>query len=220
MTEKPVNSTLKAVLEYGPLIIFLGSFFLLKDRHLTIGGTDYKGIIIVTAVFIVVMVLATLILWRLSGRLSSIQIFSLASVLLMGGLTIYLNDERYLKMKPTLYYMAVAGILGVGLLQGKSYLKVVLGPLTPLKDEGWMILTRRFAAFFLGLAVLNEVVWRNTSTETWVLFKVFGFTALLFGFFLSQAGLLQRFAAPEGETPKPAGAEDGQGAGSDPDKTT
>lgn len=194
MDEKTVDARVKAALEFGPLVFFLVAFFWLKDRHFLIMGNDYKGIIVVTAAFIVVMALATLALWRLTGVLSKMQLFSLVTVILLGGATVYLNDERYLKMKPTAFYVVCGGILGVGLLQGKSWLQPLMGNALPLQDKGWLILTRRFMLLFFTLAVANELVWRNFSTETWVWFKVIGLMAATFVFIAFQARLFETYA--------------------------
>ena len=125
------------------------------------------------------------------------QLITLAIVLVMGTMTVWLNDERFFKMKPTLIYAFFAGVLGFGLLQGKSYLRLVMDEALPMQAEGWMVLTRRITGFFAGLAVLNEVVWRNFSTEIWVDFKIFGLTGAMFLFFLTQARLLERYGIPK-----------------------
>ena len=114
----------------------------------------------------------------------------------MGGLSVWLNDERFIKMKPTLLYLAFGGVLAFGLWRGQSYLKLVMEEALPMQTEGWMILTRRLCAFFFALALANEVVWRLFSTETWVSFKTFGLTAALFLFFVTQAKVIERFALP------------------------
>jgi intracellular septation protein len=121
------------------------------------------------------------------------QIMTAVLVTVFGGLTVWLNDDRFIKMKPTLIYLIFAGILGFGLLRGQSYLRLVMQDALPMQVEGWMILTRRFTAVFFGLAVLNEVIWRFFSTDTWVYFKTFGLTAVLFGFFMTQAPLLAKY---------------------------
>ena len=121
------------------------------------------------------------------------QIVTLVVVLFMGGLSVWFNDEHFFKMKPTIIYVFFAGALGVGLLQGKSYLRLVMEEALPMQPEGWMILTRRIAVFFALLAVANEVIWRNFSTETWVWFKVFGLTIAMFAFLFSQARLFSRY---------------------------
>lgn len=203
MAEKKINAGLKMALEFGPLVLFLAAFMFLKDRHFLIGGADYKGIIIVTGLFIIVMTIATGLLWALTGSLSRMQVFSLISVILLGGATVFLNDERYLKMKPTVFYLVCASILGAGLLQGKSYLQSLMGTVMPLRPEGWMILTRRFAVFFFALAIFNELIWRNFSTETWVYFKVFGLLIATVLFVFAQSRIYERFAIEEdGADPK------------------
>ena len=168
-----------------------GRYF--KDRSFDIGGLTYSGFIVVTAAFVLVFAASILALWRLTGRLSPMQIVTLVVVLFMGGLSVWFNDEHFFKMKPTLIYVFFAGALGVGLLQGKSYLRLVMEEALPLQPEGWMILTRRIAVFFVLLAVTNEVVWRNFSTETWVWFKAVGLTVAMFLFLLTQARILTRY---------------------------
>jgi intracellular septation protein len=110
-----------------------------------------------------------------------------------GGLSIWLNDERFFKMKPTMIYLLFAGVLGFGLLRGQSYLESVMDQALPMEREGWMILTRRVVAFFLGLAVANEVIWRTMSTDAWVNFKTFGLTLGTFAFFATQMGLFSKY---------------------------
>jgi intracellular septation protein len=130
------------------------------------------------------------------------QIVTLVLVTVFGGLTILLNDERFFKMKPTMIYALFAGILGFGLLRGQSYLRVVMGEMMPMDHEGWMKLTLRIALLFVGLAVANELIWRNLSTDTWVKFKTFGLPIIMFGFFMTQSGLLGRHAIePEDKKP-------------------
>jgi intracellular septation protein len=135
----------------------------------------------------------TAILWKLTGKISPMQIMTAVLVTVFGGLTVWLNDDRFIKMKPTLIYLIFAGILGFGLLRGQSYLRLVMQDALPMQVEGWMILTRRFTVVFFGLAVLNEVIWRFFSTDTWVYFKTFGLTAVLFGFFMTQAPLVAKY---------------------------
>lgn len=190
---KKLNSGVKLALELGPIALFFAGYVKLKDQVFTIGGTEYDGFIVVTALFIPLMVLTTGILWGLTGKLSKMQIATVVLVVLFGGLSVWLNDERFFKMKPTMIYVLFGGMLGFGLLRGQSYLRVVMEEALPLQPEGWMILTRRLCAFFFGLAVANEVVWRTMSTEAWVNFKTFGLTAALFLFFMTQGGVLSRY---------------------------
>jgi intracellular septation protein len=124
-------------------------------------------------------------------------------VAVFGGLTIWLHDETFIKVKPTIIYAMFAAILGYGLWSGRPVLKSVLESAYPeMQDRGWQLLTRNWALFFAAMAVLNEVVWRSVSTDTWVQFKVWAVTLLSFGFALSQAPILMKYGA-EDETPPP-----------------
>ena len=191
--EKKVSPGLKLALELGPVALFFAGYVMLKDRVFTFGGTEYDGFIVVTALFIPLMLVTTGLLWWLSGKLSKMQVATVVLVVLFGGMSVWLNDERFFKMKPTMIYVLFGGILGFGLLRGQSYLRAVMEEALALQPEGWMILTRRLCAFFFALAVANEAVWRLMSTEAWVNFKTFGLTAALFLFFMTQGGLLSRY---------------------------
>lgn len=193
MAERKIGTGLKLALELGPVAAFFIGYLRLKDHVFTIGGTEYAGFIVITAAFIPLMILSTGALWALTGKLSKMQIVTLVLVVVFGGLSVWLNDERFFKMKPTMIYTLFAGVLGVGLLRGKSFLSQVIGEALPMEHEGWMILTRRLALFFAGLAALNEVIWRGFSTETWVSFKTFGLTAALLVFFATQSGVMSRY---------------------------
>jgi intracellular septation protein len=192
--ENKVNPWVKAALEFGPVLAFFVAFGWLKERTVTLGGTEYGGFILATALFVPLLVVSTLILWRLTGRLSPMQIVTVVLVIVFGGLSVWLNDERFFKMKPTIIYVLFAAVLGFGLLRGTSYLRYAMDGVVPLKPEGWMILTRRVTAFFAGLAVLNEAVWRTMSDQAWVNFKTFGLTVGVFGFFMLQGKLFERYA--------------------------
>ena len=197
MSGKKIDPWVKIGLELGPVALFFVGYRWFKDRSFIIAGHEYSGFIVMTFVFIFIFGASILILWRLTGRLSPMQLVTLAIVVVMGGMSVWLNDERFFKMKPTLIYAFFAGVLGFGLLRGKSYLRLVMDEALPMQPEGWMVLTRRITGFFAGLAVLNEVVWRNFSTEIWVDFKIFGLTGAMFLFFLTQARLLERYGMPE-----------------------
>lgn len=195
MAGRKINPWLKIGLELGPIVAFFVAFGQLKDLRVTVAGTEYGGFILATAGFIPLMVVSTLILWRLTGRVAPMQIATLVLVVVFGGLSVWLNDVRFFKMKPTLIYLLFAGVLGYGLLRGRSYLALVMDEAVPLRPEGWVILTRRLIGFFLALAILNEVIWRTLSDQAWVNFKTFGLTAAIFVFFLAQGRLFQRYAS-------------------------
>ncbi|TLP67180.1 septation protein IspZ [Parasedimentitalea maritima] len=204
MAKAKINPTLKMVLEMGPIVLFFIGYLKLRDSSFTIAGNDYQGFIIVTAAFIPLMVLSSGILWKLTGHLSKMQIATLVLVIVFGSLSVWFNDERFFKMKPTIIYLLFGGMLGFGLLRGKSYLKVVMEEVLPMQQEGWMILTRRLCGFFLGLALLNELIWRTQSTDNWVYFKTFGLTAGVFIFFMSQSALFQKYGEESEDTPDAA----------------
>ena len=203
MKKRELNPLVKMAFEIGPLIAFFVAFGRMKENTYTFFGTEYSGFITVTAAFIVVMLVTTAILWALTGTLSKMQILSLVLVVIMGGLTVYLNDEMFIKMKPTLLFGFFGVVLGVGLLRGRSYLRDVMDAALPLKPEGWMILTRRLALFFISLAVANELIWRFGSTEAWVFFKTFGDTLALLAFFASQYPLLEKYSTEGSENTNP-----------------
>jgi intracellular septation protein len=199
---RKIHPGLKFALELGPIVLFFVGYVKLKDQAFTVLGTEYSGFILMTALFIPLMLLTTGILWALTGKLSKMQIATVVLVVVFGGLSVWLQDERFFKMKPTMIYLLFGGALGFGLLRGQSYLKLVMEEALPLQPEGWMILTRRLTAFFFALAVANEAVWRLMSTEAWVNFKTFGLTAALFVFFMTQGGVLTRYGIEEDKDSK------------------
>ncbi len=184
-------------LELGPIAIFFVAYLRLKDQSFTIAGVEYSGFIVVTAAFIPLLLLATGILWRLTGHLSRMQAVTAVLVVVFGGLSVWLNDERFFKMKPTIIYLLFGGALGLGLLRGQSWLELVMSEALPMTRQGWMILTRRLMLFFLALAVANEIVWRMMSTDAWVSFKTFGLPGAVFAFFIAQGGLFRRHGIAE-----------------------
>ena len=197
MSNDTLPKWVKPLLEFGPVLVFFVAYLAMKGTSYKLGGSEYDGFILVTALFVPLLLVSTAILWKLTGKISPMQIMTAVLVTVFGGLTVWLNDDRFIKMKPTLIYLIFAGILGFGLLRGQSYLRLVMQDALPMQVEGWMILTRRFTAVFFGLAVLNEVIWRFFSTDTWVYFKTFGLTAVLFGFFMTQAPLLAKYGLEE-----------------------
>ncbi|MDJ0821202.1 MAG: inner membrane-spanning protein YciB [Paracoccaceae bacterium] len=200
MDNPQINPMLKSALEFGPILGFFVAYLWLKDEVFAIGGTDYEGFIVVTAGFIPVFLASIGALWWLTGHLSRMQLVTAVLIVVFGGLSVWLNDERFFKIKPTLIYLLFGGLLGFGLMRGQSYLRVVMEGLMPLREEGWMILTKRVTGLFFGLALLNELVWRSMSTEVWVYFKTFGLTAAIFLFFIFQGGLFKRYGLePEDE---------------------
>jgi intracellular septation protein len=188
-TTSPNAGKYRFWIDFGPLLVF----FLV----------NYKwGIYYATGSIMAVMPVAMLASWKLMGRVSNILWFSGALVLIFGGLTIYLQDERFIKIKPTILFAVFSVVLLVGLRRGNALLKYLFeGAFPPMNDRGWFLLTRNYAFFMLFKAALNEAVWRNVSTDTWVSVKVWGFTALTFAFILTQMPMMMRHAKSEGKTP-------------------
>ncbi|MBU2999163.1 septation protein IspZ [Roseovarius nubinhibens] len=197
MAEKKINGALKTALELGPIAAFFVAYLWLKDEVFTIGGTEYDGFVVVTAGFIPVFLASIAALWWLTGHLSRMQVVTAVLIVVFGGLSVWFNDPRFFKMKPTIIYLLFGGVLGAGLLRGQSYLQSLMDGLMPLTHEGWMILTRRLMIFFFGLAILNEVIWRTMTEETWVYFKTFGLTAAIFLFFITQGKVFSAHSTEE-----------------------
>jgi len=172
---------LRLALDLGPLLIFFGMNAL-------------YGIFTATAVFMVAIAIALITSRLLTGQFAKMPLVTAVFVMVFGGLTLYLQDETFIKIKPTIIYLLFAGILLGGLAVKRVFLQSLLGEAFELSDTGWRKLTYRWAWFFVFLAVLNEIVWRTFTTDTWVTFKVFGLLPLTLVFAVSQAGLMQRHA--------------------------
>lgn len=174
---------LKLAVEIGPLVVF----FIVNAR---------AGIFWGTGVFMVATIAALIASRFMFGRIPVMPLVSGACVIVFGGLTLYLQDDHFIKIKPTIVNALFAAALFGGLLAGHSLLKVVFGEVFRLNEDGWRKLTLRWACFFVFLALLNEVVWRTVSTDTWVSFKVFAIMPLTMAFALSQIGLLRAHEIP------------------------
>ncbi len=174
---------LKLAVEVGPLVVF----FIVNAR---------AGIFWGTGVFMVATIAALIASRFLFGRVPVMPLISGVCVIVFGGLTLWLQDDHFIKIKPTIVNALFAAALFGGLLAGHSLLKVVFGEVFRLNEDGWRKLTLRWAFFFAFLAILNEVVWRTVSTDTWVSFKVFAIMPLTMIFALAQIGLLRAHEIP------------------------
>ena len=187
MPQRPqLNPLLKLVLDLGPLVLF----FAANGRY---------GIFAATGVFMAAVLAALLVSYVLTRRLPIMPVITAIIVVVFGGLTLVLHDATFIKVKPTLIYLLFGGVLLGGLAFGKSLLGIVFDSVFHLTEEGWRKLTLRWAIFFFALAVLNEMVWRNVSTDTWVTFKVFGVLPLTLLFGALQVPLVKRYAAEPAE---------------------
>ncbi|MCC6001023.1 MAG: septation protein IspZ [Pararhodobacter sp.] len=182
---------LRQILEYGPLLVFLVVYFLMRDQTVTLGNTEYAGFIIAIVAFTPLQLVSALVLRRLTGRLSRMQVATLVLVVVLGGITVALNDERFFKMKSTFVFGTFSLLLWIGLWRGQSWLAYVLEDALPISHAGWMILTRRMAWFFLAFAAANEVIWRNFSTDVYVIWDTFGQMGVMFAFLLSNFRLIE-----------------------------
>jgi intracellular septation protein len=212
MNENNVNPLLKLLLDIGPLAVFFLTFRYARPlleiptirgliEPLT-GGEALAGqsgpLFVATAFFMVAILISLKVSWWLTRHVPRMALVTAVVVAVFGGLTLWLQDETFIKMKPTIIYTVFAAVLGFGLLRGRSYLKSLMGMAMPLDDAGWLIFTRRWVAFFVGMALLNEAIWRTQPTETWVVFKTFGALPLTFVFLAFQWPLLKRHMIEEG----------------------
>jgi intracellular septation protein len=180
----PGPNWLKPVTDYGPLAVFFGVY--LK-----------WGLMPATAALIAATVVALVISLIMVRRVPLMPLITAIVVGVFGGLTLWLHDDTFIKMKPTIVQAILGAILLGGLVVGKPLLKPVMGTAWNMDEAGWRKLTLRFALFFLAMAVLNEFVWRTQSTDFWVNFKVFGLFGLTMVFSLAQMPLLQRHRIPD-----------------------
>ena len=193
MAEVKQNSIIKVILEFGPIIVFFLAYRYAPLPDLFEGDESLERIIFATKAFIPAILLTVLIGYLQTKTVAKMPLFTAVIVLVFGGLTIWLRDETFIKMKPTIIYLVFASLLGIGLLRGRSYLKSLMEVALPMKDEGWIILTKRFTLLFIGLAIANEYIWRSFTTDVWVTFKTFGLPITTFIFFFAQAKLIQKY---------------------------
>src|ERR1041385_184739 len=163
----------KLATELGPLIVFF------------VANAKYH-LFVATGAFMVAIVVAIIASYVVTRHVPLMALVTGAIVLVFGTLTLVLHDETFIKVKPTIIYGLFAAILGGGLLFGRSFIAVMFDQMFNLTPHGWRILTMRWALFFFGMAVLNEVVWRTQTTDFWVNFKVFGVTPLTMVFAITQ----------------------------------
>lgn len=188
-----MTQLVRLLIEAGPLAVF----FIANSQ---------AGIMVGTALFMVATAIALTFSWRMERRLPVMPLVGAGFVLLFGGLTLWLQDELFIKLKPTLVNLLFATVLFVAYFMRRNVLKHVLGSVLSLREEGWRSLGIRWACFFVVLAVLNEVVWRTQTTDAWVNFKVFGIMPLTLLFSALQTPLILRNQIPEDDKTDDSGA--------------
>ena len=181
------------LIDYGPLILFFLTNFLAPVPTVV-------RIFYATGVFMAAMIVAMLFSQIRYRSISPMLWFSGIMVVIFGGLTLWLHDERFIKVKPTIYYSAVAALLLFGLLTKRNLLKVVLGAAYPgLRERGWYLLTRNWIVFFVVMAGVNEAIWRTTSTEFWAGSKLWLFIPATFVFAAANVPMLLRHGLADEE---------------------
>lgn len=206
----PENGLLKLMLEMGPLLVFFLAnnkpqlfrplFADILPAKLVDG--PQSGIFLATAAFMVAMVVSLVLTRVLLNKLPIMPLVSGAVVMVFGGLTLFFQDDLFIKLKPTIVNSLFGAVLLGGLAFGKPLLPYVLGTVFRLTAEGWRVLTFRWGVFFFVLAAINEIVWRLFSTDFWVAFKVWGVMPITMVFAMAQLGVMQKHALPDESDPR------------------
>lgn len=190
--KKELPQGLKLALDFAPLVAFFVAYKL--------GGVYWA-----TSIIIALTIVSLITGYAMTGRVAKFPLFSGILITVMGGLTLYLQNDMFVKMKPTAANLIFAGILGGGLLSNRMFLKDLLGSAIEMPVNAWRTLTWRWVVFFLVLAGLNEYVWRSMSEATWVNFKVFGLMGLTMVFAIANAPFMARHMPREDEKPSADG---------------
>ncbi|MDA0662110.1 MAG: septation protein A [Proteobacteria bacterium] len=182
----PDKAWVKPLSDYGPIVVFFAAYM----------GWD---LLVATAALMAATAIALAVSLAVNKRVPLMPLITAGVVGVFGGLTLALNDDTFIKLKPTIVQALIGAVLLGGLLFDKALLKPVMGSAWPMDDAGWRKLTRNFGLFFLVMAVANEIVWRTQTTDFWVTFKVFGIMALTFAFSMTQIPILNRHRVDEEE---------------------
>ena len=182
-----MSPALKMALDLGPVLVFVIGYWLL-------------GIYWATGLVMVAIACAVAIEYSLERKVSPMLLITFVLVLIFGGLTLWLTNDIFIKMKPTILYAMFAAVLAGGLLSDRVFLKYLLGQTLQLPDHAWRVLTWRWASFFLALAIANEILWRSVSTDTWVALKL-GVMPLTLIFALAQTPFILRNQIEADKTP-------------------
>lgn len=182
---------LKPTVEYAPIIAFFVAY-------------KMYDLLTATAVLMAMTTIGLALSYAIARRVPMMSVVTTVIVAVFGGLTLWLNDDRFIKMKPTILEAAFGLILLGGVLWKRLFLKMLLGEAFPMDDTGWRTLTIRFSVFFFAMAVLNEIVWRNVAESWWVDFKVFGLPLLTFAFMVCQIPMIMRYSREKTDREPPS----------------
>jgi intracellular septation protein len=175
---------MKFLLEFAPILAFFVAYKL-------------AGLPTATAILIILTLLSAALTYQREKRIPMMMLVTAAIVALFGGLTLWLEDETFIKMKPTIINLLFGAVLLGGVLMKKGFIGKILGESIPMTERGWLLLSRNYGVFFLCMAALNEYVWRNFSTDFWVNFKLFGLIGLTLLFAASQIPMMQKYQTEE-----------------------
>ena len=181
---KQSHPFLRPVIEFGPILVFLFAYYV-------------ADLFVATASIMLATTFVLFLSYLVERHIPAMPLITAGIVGIFGGLTIWLQDETFIKMKPTIIQAIFGTVLISGLLVKRLFLKSLMGAVWHITDEGWRILTLRFTIFFFLVAALNEIVWRTQTTEVWVNFKVFGIMGLTLVFVITQLPLLKRYAVED-----------------------
>jgi intracellular septation protein len=182
----------KLALEMGPLVVF---FLVNSYGDRWFGVAPDRRLFLATGIFVVAVLASLAVTWTLIRKLPVMPLVSAVVVTVFGGLTLILHDDLFIKLKPTIVNTLFGAVLVWAGLTGRNVLKLVLDSVFTLTDEGWRLLTWRWAFFFFVLAAINEIVWRTQTTDFWVAFKVWGIMPLTMVFAMAQMPLIMRHDA-------------------------
>jgi intracellular septation protein len=184
--KKQLNPILKLVLDIGPLVLFFAA-------------NSKFGIFAATGSFMVAVLIALTVSYAMTRHIAIMPVVTAGIVLVFGGLTLFLHDDLFIKLKPTIIYVLFGGTLLAGLALDKPFLSILFDQMFHLSEEGWRKLTWRWALFFFALAIANEIVWRTQTTDFWVSFKLFGVVPLTFLFGALQMPLINKYSVERKE---------------------
>ncbi len=179
--KKQLNPILKLVLDIGPLVLFFAA-------------NSKFGIFAATGAFMVAVLITLTVSYAMTRHIAIMPVVTAVIVLVFGGLTLFLHDDLFIKLKPTIIYVLFGGTLLAGLALDKPFLSILFDQMFHLSEEGWRKLTWRWALFFFALAIANEIVWRTQTTDFWVSFKLFGVVPLTFLFGALQMPLINKYS--------------------------